>query len=238
MNRKVNCIIVDDEPMAREILVTYITRITNLNLIKSCSSAIEALNLINDKNVDLLFLDINMPEISGLSLAKSTHKKTKIIFTTAYREYAADGFDLQAIDYLLKPIAFDRFLQAVNKFLEIPSTLKNHPIENKSFTNNNFIFVRVDRKMLKIDFDSILYIESLSDYIKIHTKNKMIVTRETITNIQTKLPTTSFLRIHRSFIISISSINSYTNEYIEINKKAIPISRSYKEEVLNKLNSI
>lgn len=238
MNRKVNCIIVDDEPMAREILVTYITRITNLNLIKSCSSAIEALNLINDKNVDLLFLDINMPEISGLSLAKSTHKKTKIIFTTAYREYAADGFDLQAIDYLLKPIAFDRFLQAVNKFLEIPSTLKNHPIENKSFTNNNFIFVRVDRKMLKIDFDSILYIESLSDYIKIHTKNKTIVTRETITNIQTKLPTTSFLRIHRSFIISISSINSYTNEYIEINKKAIPISRSYKEEVLNKLNSI
>ncbi|RBW56984.1 DNA-binding response regulator [Tenacibaculum sp. E3R01] len=238
MNRKVNCIIVDDEPMAREILVTYITRITNLNLIKSCSSAIEALNLINDKNIDLLFLDINMPEISGLSLAKSTHKKTKIIFTTAYREYAADGFDLQAIDYLLKPIAFDRFLQAVNKFLEIPSTLKNHPIENKSFTNNNFIFVRVDRKMLKIDFDSILYIESLSDYIKIHTKNKTIVTRETITNIQTKLPTTSFLRIHRSFIISISSINSYTNEYIEINKKAIPISRSYKEEVLNKLNSI
>lgn len=238
MNRKVNCIIVDDEPMAREILVTYITRITNLNLIKSCSSAIEALNLINDKNVDLLFLDINMPEISGLSLAKSTHKKTKIIFTTAYREYAADGFDLQAIDYLLKPIAFDRFLQAVDKFLEIPSTLKNHPIENKSFTNNNFIFVRVDRKMLKIDFDSILYIESLSDYIKIHTKNKTIVTRETITNIQTKLPTTSFLRIHRSFIISISSINSYTNEYIEINKKAIPISRSYKEEVLNKLNSI
>lgn len=238
MNRKVNCIIVDDEPMAREILVTYITRITNLNLIKSCSSAIEALNLINDKNIDLLFLDINMPEISGLSLAKSTHKKTKIIFTTAYREYAADGFDLQAIDYLLKPIAFDRFLQAVDKFLEIPSTLKNHPIENKSFTNNNFIFVRVDRKMLKIDFDSILYIESLSDYIKIHTKNKTIVTRETITNIQTKLPTTSFLRIHRSFIISISSINSYTNEYIEINKKAIPISRSYKEEVLNKLNSI
>lgn len=238
MNRKVNCIIIDDEPMAREILVTYITRIPNLNLIKSCSNAIEALNLINDKNIDLLFLDINMPEISGLSLAKSIHKKTKIIFTTAYREYAADGFDLQAIDYLLKPIAFDRFLQAVNKFLEIPSTLKNHPLENKSFTNNNFIFVRVDRKMLKIDFDSILYIESLSDYIKIHTKNKTIVTRETITNIQTKLPTTSFLRIHRSFIISISTINSYTNEYIEINKKAIPISRSYKEEVLNKLNSI
>ncbi|WP_431167332.1 LytR/AlgR family response regulator transcription factor [Tenacibaculum halocynthiae] len=238
MNRKVNCIIIDDEPMAREILVTYITRIPNLYLIKSCSNAIEALNLINDKNIDLLFLDINMPEISGLSLAKSIHKKTKIIFTTAYREYAADGFDLQAIDYLLKPIAFDRFLQAVNKFLEIPSTLKNHPLENKSFTNNNFIFVRVDRKMLKIDFDSILYIESLSDYIKIHTKNKTIVTRETITNIQTKLPTTSFLRIHRSFIISISTINSYTNEYIEINKKAIPISRSYKEEVLNKLNSI
>ncbi len=238
MNRKVNCIIIDDEPMAREILVTYITRIPNLNLIKSCSNAIEGLNIINDKNIDLLFLDINMPEISGLSLAKSIHKKTKIIFTTAYREYAADGFDLQAIDYLLKPIAFDRFLQSVNKFLEIPYSLKNQSTENKSFTNNNFIFVRVDRKMLKIDFDSILYIESLSDYIKIHTQEKTIVTRETITNIQTKLPTTLFLRIHRSFIISISSINSYTNEYIEINKKAIPISRSYKEEVLNKLNSI
>ncbi|WP_435264133.1 LytR/AlgR family response regulator transcription factor [Tenacibaculum sp. nBUS_03] len=240
MNRNIDCIIVDDEPMAREILTTYISKIPNLNLIKNCSCAIEALEVINSENIDLIFLDINMPEISGLSLAKSTHKKTKIIFTTAYREYAADGFDLQAIDYLLKPIAFDRFLQAINKYLEIPApaALDNLTTENKLSTNNNFIFVRVDRKMLKINFDAILYIESLSDYIKIHTLKKTIVTRETITNIQTKLPTTSFLRIHRSFIISISSINSYTNEYIEINKKTIPISRSYKEEVLNKLNSI
>lgn len=238
MSTKISCIIVDDEPMARKIVSTYIGKVPKLDLIKSCSNAMEAFETISNNEIDLIFLDINMPEITGLSLAKSINKNIKIIFTTAYREYAIDGFDLQAVDYLLKPISFDRFLQAVNKIFELK--VSSSPVKSvvESASKNEFIFVRADRKMIKINFDEILYIESLSDYIKIHTLTNSIVTRETIINIEAKLPTTKFIRIHRSFIIAIPKISSYTNEFIEIQKKALPISRSYKENVLQKLQEI
>lgn len=238
MTNKISCIIVDDELMAREILSSYVAKIPQLYLIKTCSNAMEAFEVLSKNSVDLLFLDINMPEVSGLSLAKSITKKTKIIFTTAYREYAVDGFDLKAVDYLLKPIAFDRFLQAINTFFEIVNTNISAKTPKQKNVKNNFIFVRADRKMLKIAFSDINYIESLSDYIKIHTKNKIIVTRETIRNFETKLPQNNFLRVHRSFIVSISKISSYTNEFVEIGKKAIPISRSYKDAVLIKMKKI
>lgn len=232
MNSKINCVIVDDEPMAREILTSFVEKTPNLNLIASCKNAVEALQTHQNNNVDLFFLDINMPEITGLSLAKIINKKAKIIFTTAYREYAVDGFDLQAADYLLKPIAFDRFLEAIQKI-----TQKKESISEPNFTNNNidFIFIRVERKMVKINFSDILYIESLSDYIKIHTNNNIYTTRETITNIENKLPKNTFIRVHRSFIVSINKITSYTSETIDINRKAIPVSRSYKTRVFQKL---
>ena len=238
MNPKIRCIIVDDEPMARDILTSFVARVSQIELVKSCSNAMEAFDVINNQEVDLVFLDINMPEVSGLSLAASITKKTKIIFTTAYREYAVDGFNLHAVDYLLKPIAFERFLQAIQKLFEITNT-KNEP-KTVSETNivTNFIFVRADRKMIKINFNDIIYIESLSDYIKIHTPKETITTRETIKNIETKLPSASFLRIHRSYIVSISKITSYTNEFIELHKKALPISRSYKESILEKLKKL
>jgi DNA-binding LytR/AlgR family response regulator len=228
MRHKLKCIVVDDEPMAREIIETYIAKTSNLELVASFSNAAEAILFAQENEVDLFFLDIHMPEISGLSLAKIIHKKSQIIFTTAYREYAIDGFNLNVVDYLLKPIAFDRFLQAVQKvlILEIP--------EN----NNNFMFVRSDRKMVKIDFNSILYIESLSDYLKIFTKEKTIVLRETISGLEEKLPAKKFIRIHRSFIVSLKNLTSYTNEFIEIDQKALPISRSYKESVLQKLAKV
>jgi two-component system LytT family response regulator len=228
MRHKLKCIVVDDEPMAREIIETYIAKTSNLELVASFSNAAEAILFVQENEVDLFFLDIHMPEISGLSLAKIIHKKSQIIFTTAYREYAIDGFNLNVVDYLLKPIAFDRFLQAVQKvlILEIP--------EN----NNNFMFVRSDRKMVKIDFNSILYIESLSDYLKIFTKEKTIVLRETISGLEEKLPAKKFIRIHRSFIVSLKNLTSYTNEFIEIDQKALPISRSYKESVLQKLAKV
>lgn len=235
MSNKISCIIVDDEPMAREILSSFVGKIPQLALIKTCSNAMEAFDVLNNSHIDLIFLDINMPEVSGLSLAKSINKKSKIIFTTAYREYAVDGFDLKAVDYLLKPIAFDRFLQAINTFFEISNIASPEKPSVEKITKNNFIFVRADRKMLKINFSDMLYIESLSDYIKIHTENSTIVTRETISNIETKLPQSDFLRVHRSFIVAFSQISSYTNEFIEIGKKAIPISRSYKDEVLSSL---
>ncbi len=231
----INCVIVDDEPVARNILATFVAKIPNLNLVKSCKNAMEAFEVSNSQNIDLFFLDINMPDISGLSLAKTINKKSKIIFTTAYREYAVDGFDLQAVDYLLKPIAFDRFLQAVNKFFETQSVISKQVEIKETSVKNDYIFVRSERKMVKINFDEILYVESLSDYIKIHTKDTVLVTRETISNLEMKLPSLQFLRIHRSYIVNLNKTDSYTNEFIEIEKNAIPISRTYKENVLKKL---
>ena len=232
---KIKCVIVDDEPIARDILTSFVVKIPNLELVKNCQNAMEAFQIAKQENIDLFFLDINMPEVSGLSLAKSINKNSKIIFTTAYREYAVDGFDLQAVDYLLKPISFDRFLQAVNLFFDISKPVTEHNEAKPISPKNDFIFVRSDRKMVRINFDEILYIESLSDYIKIYTNQQTIVTRETISNIETKLPAAQFIRIHRSYITSIKNISSYTNEFVEVSKKALPISRSYKENVLKKL---
>jgi DNA-binding LytR/AlgR family response regulator len=228
MINKLKCVVVDDEPMAREIMETYITKTPNLEIIASCKNASEAILFAQENEVDVFFLDINMPEITGLSLAKIIHKKAQIIFTTAYREYAIDGFNLNVVDYLLKPISFDRFLQAVQKLSQLKLTAQH----------TDFMFVRSDRKMVKIDFNSVLYIESLSDFVKIFTSEKTIVVRETITSLEAKLPSKKFIRIHRSFIISLQNITSYTNEFIEINKNALPISRSYKESVLQKLAEV
>jgi DNA-binding LytR/AlgR family response regulator len=236
MRKSINCIIVDDEPMAREILQRHLQKIDFVTIVKECKNATEAFNIVSSQQVDLIFLDINMPEISGLSFAKSINKKIKIIFTTAYREYAIDGFDLQAVDYLLKPISFERLAQAIDKFESNRIVIRNE-LTIEAEEKNDFIFVRSDRKMVKIIFDEIKYIESLSDYIKIHLNDKTIITRETISNIEVKLPKHQFLRIHRSYIISISKIESFTNEFVEIDKKALPISRSYKTSVLNKLES-
>ncbi|MFT5147233.1 MAG: two-component system LytT family response regulator [Polaribacter sp.] len=234
----INCVIVDDEPVARNVLETFVAKIPNLELVKSCKNAMEAFEVANQQKIDIFFLDINMPDISGLSLAKSINQKAKIIFTTAYREYAVDGFNLQAVDYLLKPISFDRFLQSIHKYFEGVSFIDSEIKIEKSVLKNDFIFVRSDRKMIKINFDEIQYVESLSDYIKIHSVDKTITTRETISNIETKLPAKNFLRIHRSYIVNLKKMNSYTNEFVEIGKNAIPISRTYKENVLKKLTEI
>lgn len=238
MNKTIRCIIVDDEPVAREILENHLLKIERIKIVGLCKSAVEAFNAINKEKVDLIFLDINMPEISGLSFARSINKETKIIFTTAYREYAIDGFDLQAVDYLLKPISFERLLQSVNKYLNENIPLEN--IENNKIEpdKSESFFVRSDRKMVRIDYSEILFIESLGDYVKIYFDKDTVVTRETISNIEAKLSQNLFIRTHRSFIVSKSKINSYTNEFIEIGKKQIPISRSYKTEVLEQLEKM
>jgi len=237
MTKVIQCILVDDEPIAREILESHLSKIESLKVVCSCKSALEAFNAINSNNIDLIFLDINMPEISGLSFVKSINKDIKIIFTTAYREYAIEGFDLQAVDYLLKPISFNRLLQAINKYTNENRVLDHKESKQIIEDHNDFIFVRSDRKMIKINFTDILFIESLSDYIKIHVKDKTIITRETISNIEAKLPQKDFMRTHRSFIVSLANIESFTNEYIEIGMSEIPISRSYKETVLERLEN-
>ena len=237
MSDIIKCIIVDDEHVAREILENHLSKISSIDVVASCKNALEAFNTINTEKVDLIFLDINMPEISGLSFAKSINKNIKIIFTTAYREYAIDGFDLQAVDYLLKPISFERLLQAINKYLDENPPIKEDYTEEITSEKSNFIFVRSDRKMIKINFCDINYIESLSDYIKIHLTDKTIITRETISNIEVMLPQKDFIRTHRSFIVSLACIESFTNEYVDINTNEIPISRSYKKEVLQRLQN-
>ncbi|BAO77664.1 LytR/AlgR family response regulator transcription factor [Winogradskyella sp. PG-2] len=233
MSKSISCIIVDDEAIARDIVATHLSKIDTIKVAAQCKNAIEAFNFISNNKVDLVFLDINMPEISGIAFAKSINKNIKIIFTTAYRDYAVEGFDLQAVDYILKPISFERLLKAVNRYFEVNPNSKAQEI--KSTDNNNFIFVRSNRRMLKVDFDAILYIESFSDYIKIHTHKETIVTRETISAIEAKLPINQFIRIHRSYIVCLMKIQSFTNEDITVNRIALPISRSYKKEVLKRL---
>ncbi|WP_024770447.1 LytR/AlgR family response regulator transcription factor [Aquimarina macrocephali] len=236
MNNKISCIIVDDEPTAREIISSHLSKIDRIEVVATCSNALEAFNCINTQKVDLIFLDINMPEISGISFAKSINKDIKIIFTTAYREYAIDGFDLHAVDYLLKPIAYERLLNAIHNYFEVYHKAESSKTIEAS--SNEFIFVRSDRRMKKVDFSEIIYVESYSDYVKIHCPSNTVITRETISTIESKLPQQYFMRTHRSYIISISRIDSFSNEEIIVGKKSIPISRNYKAEVLGRLEGI
>lgn len=236
MNKKISCIIVDDEKVARDILERHLSKLETVSIKASCKSAIEAFEAMNRFEIDLVFLDINMPEISGLSLARAIGKDTRIIFTTAYREYALDGFDLQAVDYLLKPISFERLMKALNKYIgetNYPSELPESPSQKEQ----RHFFVRADRKMVRINFDDIQYVESIGDYIRIHLESKGVITRETIGNIQARLPKNEFIRVHRSFLVAKDSIESYTSEVIETKLKEIPISRTYKEEVLKILEN-
>ncbi len=231
--KSISCIIVDDESMAREIIASHLSKINNIAVVNECKNAIEAFNCISNNSIDLIFLDINMPDISGISFAKSINKDIKIIFTTAYRDYAVEGFELQAVDYLLKPIAYNRLLKAVNRYFELDS-ISETPKDN-AMDHSDFIFVRSNRKMIKIDFENIIYVESYSDYVKIHLTDNTITTRETISAIEAKLTKSKFLRIHRSYIVAINHIQSFTNEYISVASKDLPISRSYKKEVLKHL---
>lgn len=237
MPNTVNCLIVDDEALARDVIASHLGKIEGVEIIAECSNALEAFREIQSHKIDLVFLDINMPEITGISFAKSINKDIKIIFTTAYRDYAVEGFELRAVDYLLKPISFERLLKSLNSYFEVhkkPVLTKS----NQPELDNQFLFIRSNRKMVRIDFSSIIYIESLSDYIRIHTKDKNFVTRETISSIENKLPMSDFLRIHRSFIVSIKSIDSYTHEFASISGKSLSISRTYKDEVLERLKNI
>lgn len=220
------CVIIDDEIASIEILIHYINKTPCLQLLNSFQNPKDGVAFSQINHVDLFFLDVIMPELNGLTLAKILEKEAKIIIVSGHRDYAFECFNLNVIDYLLKPIPYDRFYLAVQK------------VFTKKEINNKFMFVRADRKMVKIDFESILYIESLSDYVKIFTKKNTIVIREQISNLEQKLFEKSFIRIHRSYIVSLDKITSYTNELVEIDKKALPISRSYKESVLQKLADV
>ena len=226
-----NVLIIDDEPMAREVLESHLSKLEGYTVVASCKNAAEGFSALHSHTVDLIFLDINMPEVTGLMFAKAIGNKAAIIFTTAYREYAVEGFEMNALDYLLKPISLERFATALQKFQE----LKAVETDKEKF---DFTFFRCDRKMVKIDFETLLYAESFGDYIKLHTANKTYVTRETMKNVLAKLPSTKFLRVHRSSVVAISKIESYTNEHVVVANNAIAISRSYREAVQERLEKI
>lgn len=233
------CLIVDDEPLARDVLKRYMAKLPFFELLGECSNAIDAFVFLQTNAVDIIFLDIRMPELLGTDLIKSIKNPPKVIFTTAYKEYAFDGYELDAVDYLLKPIRFDRFLKAVNKALPgyenmlIPA--ESFELERK--TGIDSIYLRIDRKQVRIVLDEILYIESDKDYVKIFTKEKMHLCRQTISSIEALINKNEFVRIHRSFIVPINKIKSYTHELVEINKKELPIGKFYLNNFLKMVDS-
>jgi two-component system, LytTR family, response regulator len=226
----VKCLVVDDEPMARDVIRRYIENVPTLKLAGEFGNAIDALLYLQNHAIDLIFLDIRMPQLTGTEFAKALHHTPKIIFTTAFKEYALDGFELDAIDYLLKPIRFDRFLRAVTKAYPQKSAELNAatpPIAVSRTSNSGFIYLKSDRKMIKVMLDDILYIESARDYLKVFTLNNSIITRQTITSIEAMLSDNEFIRIHRSYIVSLKKIDSFTHETVEIGKKELPIGKFY-----------
>ncbi|TLX74676.1 response regulator transcription factor [Labilibacter sediminis] len=234
----INCIIVDDEPLAQDLIEDYISKIPFLNLIKKCSSAFEAFECLRNHTIDLVFLDIHMPNVSGLDFIKSLETKPLFIFTTAYSEYAIEAFDLNAVDYLVKPIPFDRFLKATNKVVDYYS-IKNQPKqtipqEPAKKAKPDYLFIKADYKEKKVNFDDILYIEGLKDYIKIHLKSnpKPLITHNSLKKILLSIQDHGFARIHKSYIVSINQIKSITKNRVIINDKWIPIGDNYKEAFL------
>jgi two-component system, LytTR family, response regulator len=221
---KIKCLIVDDEPHAREILELHLAKLDYVRVVGICENAIEALEVIRKNELDLIFLDINMPEVSGLELMKIVGGDVKVIFTTAHREFALEGFELEAVDYLLKPITLEKLAKSVKKYQALSSAKAN------TVGNASHIFVRSDRKMVRVNLDEILYIESFSDYVKIHTSDKTIVTRMLISSLEAQLPARQFLRIHRSTIVAIDKVTAYTNESVEVDGQLLVISRGYKEK--------
>ncbi|HAS39157.1 MAG TPA: DNA-binding response regulator [Microscillaceae bacterium] len=235
------CLIVDDEPLALDILETYINRIDSLELVARCNNAIEAFNLIQQKDIDLLFLDIQMPKLTGIDFLKNINNPPRVVFTTAYRDYALEGYELDAVDYLLKPISFERFLRAVNKVSQMNSPAQVTPIpimaeSSSSGYDQAFIYLKADKKMIKFLLKDILYIESLKDYVRVKTAHKEVVAYQKISYLEEKLPENKFLRVHRSFIVAIDKVEAFSATLIEINGKEIPIGRNYKNVVLKILN--
>ncbi len=228
------CIIVDDEPLARELLAGYIEQLPNLRCVAVCQSALQAFTVLHEQQVDLMFLDIQMPGITGLNFLKSIKNPPKVIFTTAYMEHAVEAFELEAIDYLLKPITLERFIKAVQKV----SPKKEEHAEAASKNNdNNYIFLKVDKRLVKIDHAEIIYSESLGDYIKVFTTTHTHVTYLTMNKLEDLLPAHKFARIHRSFIINLDHIQYVEGNFIRINNNDLPIGLTYKDSLAQRLRS-
>jgi two-component system LytT family response regulator len=230
----IKCIIVDDEPMARDVMRRYIEQVPNLKLVAEFGNAIEATIFLQEQSVDMMFLDIKMPQLNGTDFVRSLRNVPKIVFATAFKEYAYDGFELDVVDYLLKPIRFDRFLRAVNKaFPQKGEELEMQGIKIEQIKPAaSFIYLRVDRKMVKVLLDDILYVESDKDYVKVFTEKGFIITRQTIGSVEAMLSESQFIRVHRSYIISLHKLRSFTADTVEVGTKQLPVGKLYRNNFL------
>jgi two-component system, LytTR family, response regulator len=223
------CLIVEDEPLARNLMIEYVKKVSYLQLVDACSNPLAALEVLRNNEIDILFLDIQMPEITGITLLKTLKKKPLVILTTAYSEYAIESYELDVVDYLLKPITFDRFLKAVDKASQrdvqkvVPSS------EKTDSTPNPFVFVKDGTKLVKVRWADILYVEGLKDYVTIHTPTQKVITLQRLKVLETQLPADKFIRVHHSYIVALSAIDAIHKGEIQIGKALIPISDSYKK---------
>jgi DNA-binding LytR/AlgR family response regulator len=234
----IKALIVDDEPLALEVLETYINQLSKITVAGKCSNAIEAGEFLDKEEVDVIFLDIQMPQISGIDFVKSLRKKPLIVFTTAYPNYAVEGFELDAIDYLLKPVSLDRFMKCVNKIGE----KLNADGKNLDFSEaaEDYMFVKADKKLIKVNYDDLIYIEGLKDYVQIKHDGGRIITLQTMKSLEERLPAKYFKRIHRSFIVNIQKIEAIMGNSVEIIEKGqvkhLPIGKNYRDELLELIN--
>jgi DNA-binding LytR/AlgR family response regulator len=233
---KLRCLLIDDEPPALKVLANYISNINGLEIVAQCKNAIEALDILHEKAVDVIFLDIKMPKLLGTEFLKNLSHPPKVIFVTAYRDYAIDGYDLDAVDYLVKPVSFERFFKAITKLNRIigkePITTS---IEYKS-DSKPFVYLKVDRDMKKVFINDILYIESWKDYIKLFlTSGKNLLVKQSISAMENLLSEHKFLRIHRSYMVSLDKISGYNGLSVQLSDNEIPIGRLYKQAVMERL---
>ena len=226
------CVIIDDEPIAIRVIKEHLGKFENIECINGYTNAVDALETIKKENIDLLFLDINMPGISGIEFLKSLTNPPKVIFTTAYRNFAVDAFDLDALDYLVKPISFERFFKAIGKFL----SQSKPAMESGNSTNlvKDYIVFKSDKKNYKIKYSDILFIESLDNYVKVHTNDFSIICYERLSGIENEL-SNDFIRIHRSYIINLSKVDVFTSAFVEIGDRKFTIGRNYKDDVAKRL---
>ncbi len=225
---KLNCIIVDDEPLSQDVIVDFVNASPELNLVAVCSNALEAGEHIKKGETDVLFLDINMPKLSGISFVKSLKAPPAVVFITAYPEYAVDGFEVDAVDYLLKPVSFERFRTAVNRLLERFS-------ETDNSKNSKHLMVRANKKIYRINFDELLYLEARGDYVRFVTTDKSLMVHGTLKEFITQLPNHLFGRIHKSYVISLSKVDYTEGNQVKIGEYKLPVSLSYKDELVKKL---
>ena len=232
---KIKCIIIDDEPLGAEVIETHLKEFPNMELKEIFTNPMEALSIIQSGDIDVVFIDINMPKMNGLDFIKSIEQSPYFIITTAYREYAVESFDLDVLDYLVKPIPFTRFLKSINKLSQKFITDKSDEVDQT--TEKSFIFLKVDKKLIKIKFEDIFFIESLKDYIKVFTKAGDYLAHKTLSGITEELPKTQFLRLHRSFTVALDKIQALEGNSVLVTDKRIPIGRKYinhaKDVILN-----